>query len=134
MLCPRQGANCCYIDNVKLLQDLIKKSWVRLAISSRVRLRLRARTYSWYTGDHTNSVTHDSVHRRSKWICYWFQTQWLDQSINCGKSRIERVAKAELKELKVHCTSRLYGRQHLITLLWINMPKLFKKFTGAYDR
>ena len=23
--CPRQGANCCYIDNVKLLQDLIKK-------------------------------------------------------------------------------------------------------------
>ena len=24
MLCPRQGANCCYIDNVKLLQDLIK--------------------------------------------------------------------------------------------------------------
>ena len=27
------------------------------------------------------------------------------------------------------------GRQHLITLLWINginMPKLFKKFTGAY--
>ena len=25
MLCPRQGANCCYIDNVKLLQDLIKK-------------------------------------------------------------------------------------------------------------
>ena len=23
MLCPRQGANCCYIDNVKLLQDLI---------------------------------------------------------------------------------------------------------------
>ena len=22
--CPRQGANCCYIDNVKLLQDLIK--------------------------------------------------------------------------------------------------------------
>ena len=27
MLCPRQGANCCYIDNVKLLQDLlIKKS------------------------------------------------------------------------------------------------------------
>ena len=25
MLCPRQGANCCYIDDVKLLQDLIKK-------------------------------------------------------------------------------------------------------------
>ena len=25
MLCPRQGANCCYIDNVKSLQDLIKK-------------------------------------------------------------------------------------------------------------
>ena len=24
MLCPQQGANCCYIDNVKLLQDLIK--------------------------------------------------------------------------------------------------------------
>ena len=24
MLCPRQGANCCYIDNVKLLPDLIK--------------------------------------------------------------------------------------------------------------
>ena len=24
MLCPRQGANCCYFDNVKLLQDLIK--------------------------------------------------------------------------------------------------------------
>ena len=26
MLCPRQGANCCYIDNVKLLQDLINKN------------------------------------------------------------------------------------------------------------
>ena len=26
MLCPREGANCCYIDNVKLLQDLLKKS------------------------------------------------------------------------------------------------------------
>ena len=26
MLCPRQGANCCYIDNVKLLQDLIKNA------------------------------------------------------------------------------------------------------------
>ena len=24
VLCPRQGANCCYIDNVRLLQDLIK--------------------------------------------------------------------------------------------------------------
>ena len=24
MLCPRQGANCCYIDNVKLLHDLMK--------------------------------------------------------------------------------------------------------------
>ena len=28
MLCPRQGANCCYIDNVKLLQDLIKNEKV----------------------------------------------------------------------------------------------------------
>ena len=28
MLCPRQGANCCYIDNVKLLQDLIKMTCV----------------------------------------------------------------------------------------------------------
>ena len=27
MLCPRQGANCCYIDNVKLLQDLIKNQF-----------------------------------------------------------------------------------------------------------
>ena len=32
MLCPLQGANCCYIDNVKLLQDLIKIKTVPLRI------------------------------------------------------------------------------------------------------
>ena len=42
-----------------------------------------------------------------------------------------RFSKTQMIALTLYEPARC-GRQHLITLLWINMPKLFKKFTGAY--
>ena len=61
MLCPRQGANCCYIDNVKLLQDLIKKSHCSIADSILVYILSSADTVQYLNSGFTPTLNNSQL-------------------------------------------------------------------------